>query len=115
MITIDFNSFWSDQVDLKDTCVEFVESTVGSANKVVVLKEDNEDPESSFSLFFNYENLQLDDFEFYDDLMDFARENELYVIIYDHTSKMRKGYWYDEDEDWIEQEVGDVQQYMDNV
>ena len=43
--------------------------------------------------------------------MDFAIENELYVIVYDHNSKSRKGYWYDEEDEWIEQEIVDDVKY----
>ena len=42
---------------------------------------------------------------FYDELMDFSRENDLYVIVYDHNTKKRKGYWYDEEDEWVDDEI----------
>jgi hypothetical protein len=105
MITIDFNSFWSEQDELKESCIEFIQDILGPSEKVTILKDDENDPESSFSVYLNYSKFTLNDFSFYDELMDFARENELYVILYDHNTKSRKGYWYDEEDDWIEQEM----------
>lgn len=102
MITIDINSFWSEQNELSKSCIEFVESIAGSAEKITILKEVENDPESNYSVLLNYPDYKLVDFKFYDELMDFARENELYVIVFDHDTKHRKGYWYDEEEDWIE-------------
>jgi len=105
MITIDFNSFGSEQDKLKESCIEFIQDILGPSEKVTILKDDENDPESSFSVYINYSKFTLNNFSFYDELMDFARENELYVILYDHNTKSRKGYWYDEEDDWIEQEM----------
>lgn len=111
MITIDFNSFWSDQNELKDTCIEFIEHNIGEPDKVSIVKEDDTDPDSSFSLYINFNEMNVLDFGYYDELMDFARENELYVIVYDHETQTRKGFWYDEDEEWLEQHMGDSANY----
>jgi hypothetical protein len=43
--------------------------------------------------------------------MDFAIHNELYVIVYDHDTKSRKGYWYDEDDEWVELENVEMANY----
>ena len=90
---------------MKESCIEFIQDILGPSEKVTILKDDENDPESSFSVYINYSKFTLNNFSFYDELMDFARENELYVILYDHNTKSRKGYWYDEEDDWIEQEM----------
>ncbi len=64
MITIDFNSFWSEQEELKESCIEFVQNMLGSSEKVTILKEDANDPESSFSVYLNYSKYTLNDFSF---------------------------------------------------
>lgn len=115
MITIDFNSFWSDQQDLKKTCIDFVESHAGKPDKIIIVKEDQEDPESSFYVYMNYYNYNINDFDYYDELKDFADEYELYVIVYDHDTKDRKGYWYDEDDKWILQNFGKNDDYANLV
>ena len=107
MITIDYNSFWSEQIELKETCIEFIETILGPYEKVTISKDDEKDPESSFSIYLNYSEFTLTNFSYYDELADFARENALYVIVYDHNNKTRKGYWYDEDDDWVIQKMGD--------
>jgi hypothetical protein len=40
-------------------------------------------------------------------MADFARQNELYVIVYDHDVFDRMGYWYDEQDEWVEQNFGE--------
>lgn len=105
MITIDFNSFWFDQDELKKSCIEFVERHAGPSEKITILKDDENDPESSYSILFKYGKYTLTNFEFYDNLKDFAEENELYVVVYDHNTKQKKGFWYDEEDDWIVQNV----------
>jgi len=111
MITIDFNSFWFEQDELKESCIEFIQNILGPSDKLTILKEDENDSESSFSVYFNYSNYQLNSFDFFDELMDFAIHNELYVIVYDHDTKSRKGYWYDEDDEWVELENGEMAIY----
>ena len=53
MITIDFNSFGSEQDELKESCIEFIQGILGPSEKVTILKDDENDPESSFSVYIN--------------------------------------------------------------
>ena len=111
MITIDFNTFWSEQNLLKETCIDFIHNILGPSDRVTIKKDDESDSESSFSVYFNYSKYQLKGFGFFDELMDFAIHNELYVIVYDHDTKSRKGYWYDEDDEWVELENVEMANY----
>lgn len=43
MITIDFNSFWTDQSDLKESCIEFVQNILGTSEKITIQYEDEND------------------------------------------------------------------------
>lgn len=105
MITIDFQLFMQDDLDAaKDSCTDFIETILGPPDKPAVIDEEE-------SLLFNYSKYTLTDFEFYDELMDFARETELYVIVYDHDIKTRRGFWFDEYDEWIEQEMGNNSPY----
>jgi len=112
MITIDFQSFWFEEDEKKDSCIEFVQNLLGPAENVKILKEDENDPESSFKVHLNYSKFTLNDFKFYDELMDFAREIEIYVFLFDHNTKSRKAYEYDEDDDWFEEELFDTTDYQ---
>lgn len=114
-ITIDFNIFWAGQEDLETQCTEFIEANIGTPDKTTIVNEDDSDPEAGYSLLFYYKDFSLNDFSFWDELYDFANETELYTIIYDHSTHIRKGYWYDEEEDWIEQEVGEQDSYLSNI
>jgi len=111
MVTIEIYHYaFSDE--LKDNCIEFTESLIGSTKNLRTLKDDEDDPDSSYLILFDYADYNLENFEFYNELMDFALENEVYIIVYDHDSKTRKGFWYDEEDDWIVQEVEDKPKYL---
>ena len=114
-LTIDFNIFWPGQEDLETQCIEFIEGIVGTPDKTTIVNEDESDPDAGYSLLFFYKDLSLNDFSFWDELYDFANETELYAIVYDHSTHIRKGYWYDEDAEWIEQEVGEQDSYLSNI
>lgn len=105
MITIDFNSFWYEQEDLKNSCITFIIDTIGEPNEIRIIKEDESDPQSSYSVQMDYEDFDIEYFNYYDEIKDFARNNELYVVVYDDFSDYRKGYWYDESPDWVEQNL----------
>ena len=114
-ITIDINIFWPGQEHLETKCIEFIEANIGASDKTTILKEDELDPEAGYSVLFYYKDLSLNVFSFWDELFDFANETELYAIVYDHETHIRKGYWYDEDEEWIEQEVGEQDSYLSKI
>jgi hypothetical protein len=113
MLTIDFNSFWSEQTSIKGDCILLMERLFGYADVRVVF-DDVTDPESTYSLFFNYPNLELTGFKFYDELATFVTKNELYVVIYDHNAKTRRGFWYDESSEWFNLD-GEVEIYINNI
>ena len=39
MITIDFNSFWFEQDELKESCIEFIQNIIGTAKAIIEIKE----------------------------------------------------------------------------
>ena len=122
MITIDFNSFWKEDDLLKKSTIEFIETNIGEPNKITLQKEIKEDLDSNYSIFFNYKDFHLHgDKEGYFDpnywglLKNFSKINELYVLVYDHNSKIRYGYWYDEDDSWVCQHIGDYKPYLEEI
>jgi hypothetical protein len=114
-LTIDFNIFLPGQEDIETQCTEFIEGTIGTPNKTTVVKLDESDPEAGYSLLFYYKDLSLNDFSFWDELYDIANETELYVIVYDHSTHVSKGYWYDEDSEWIEHDIEEQESYLNNI
>ena len=110
MITIDFNLFYFDQNEKKESCIDFIKNIVGVPDKITIAKENGQDPRSEYSLLFRYNMFSIKSFDHYDELMDFARKNELYVVVYDHIEKERKGVWYDEDDRWITQKL-EIERY----
>ena len=122
MITIDFNSFWNEDKDLKDSTIQFVESISGKPDKITIYREVEEDEESNYSIFFNYKNYHLQgdqegrfNSNLWEELKKFAKKNELYVIVYDHDSKMRFAYWYDENPSFSAEVIGDYLPYLKSI
>lgn len=114
-ITIDMNIFWPGQEDLEAQCKEYIEANIGTPDKTTIVNEDDSDPESGYSILFYFKDFSIDSFPNWDELYDFANETELYSIVYDHATHIRKGYWYDEEDEWIEQEIGEQDNYLLNV
>jgi hypothetical protein len=120
MITIDFNSFWKEDDLLKKSTIEFIEINIGEPDKIILQKEIKEDPDSNYSIFFNYKDFHLHgvkegyfDPNYWGLLKNFSKINEIYVLVYDHDSKIRYGYWYDEVDYWVHQNIGDYKPYID--
>ena len=122
MITIDFNSFWKEDDDLKKSTINFVKNNLGNPDKIIFWREIQEDIDSNYSIFFNYKDLHIFgdkvgyfDPNFWEILKKYSKINELYIIVYDHDSKIRYGYWFDEEPSWIYQDIGDYIPYIKNI
>ena len=76
---------------------------------------DQDEPDTWVNIYFYNPTLSMDDVSCWQELEEYANENEVYIIVYDHESKERKGYWYDEDEVWINMETEIVEEYEANV
>ena len=107
MITVSWHSFWSDEKDKLQSCREFMPLVISGPNAIKEIKEDPEDDESNIELIFHYYDETLNSHDAWNEMADFARQNELYVIVYDHDVFDRMGYWYDEQDEWIEQNHGE--------
>ena len=122
MITIDINSFWNDDDHLKKSTIEFVKKNIGEPNKITLWNEIKEDLDSNYSIFFNFKEFHLHgdkqgyfDPNYWELLKNFSRRYELYVLVYDHNSKIRYGYWQDEEPVWVYQDIGDYIPYIEKV
>jgi len=122
MVTIDFNSFWKEDDLLKKSTIDFVKANIGEPNKITLWKEIKEDLDSNYSIFFNFDNLHLHgdklgyfDPNYWEVIKTSSKINELYVLVYDHNSKIRYGYWYDEKDSWVYQNIGHYKPYLLNI
>jgi hypothetical protein len=61
MFTFEFTSFWLEQQEPKQDCIDVVTMYLGEPNKLVVMKEDAEDLASSFSVLMHYDGLRLNE------------------------------------------------------
>ena len=107
MISVHWSSFWSDEKDKINACKEFMPLVIPKPDAIKEIKEDEEDEESNIDLIFQYYDVYLNDYDAWNEIADFARQNEIYVVIYDHEFYDSKGYWYDENDEWIEQNNGE--------
>ena len=104
MITITFDTFSTDELELKNKCMRVIPNWIGEPDQIIE-QPDSSDPEGSYAIWFHYKSINMADFEFWTALETFAVKNEKYVVVYDHQNNKRKGYWYDEESEWIEQDV----------
>jgi hypothetical protein len=112
-ISIEYRNLWFDQQDLKFKCINYIESNIGKPDKLTILKDNESDLESSFSILFYFKNISYDDFSFWDELSDFSDEFEIDVFVYDHLTHNIKDYLYGED--WDETNSGVNLIYLNSI
>jgi hypothetical protein len=71
--------------------------------------------EEERSVYFYNENLSIDDIQVWSEMEEYALANEIYLHVYDHTSKSIKSLYYDEDEVWIDNDDMGGDEYEENV
>jgi len=113
-ITIHINCIPAGSEEYIDQLNTQMEMTYGPAEQVVCKSEDEDDEESLWDCFYYYANLSFDDID-WDFLSLTGEENEVYCLVYDHDNKVRRGFWYDEDAEWIDQETGAIEEYKSMV
>jgi hypothetical protein len=105
MITITFEPYEGEELNYLEKFKGGITRKFGEADKIIVKLEDESDPESPCALWFHYSSVKMEDFALWEELGRFAEGREKYVIIYDHLNSKRKGFWYDEELEWIEQDI----------
>jgi|GEM_PF-1228868 len=94
-----FSGFWEDEVKM-NSITERLTNLLGEpvASRAI----DGED------LVLTFEGYDPRDEHMLSEVKLIAREEELYVLLYDEARKtIRKGYWYDEEADWVVQNRGE--------
>ncbi len=86
-----------------------MDDTYGPADNTLIQAEDEEE-DSLWDCYYYYSNLTFDDVD-WDFLSLTGEENEVYCLVYDHENKVRRGFWFDEDAEWIDQETGALDEY----
>lgn len=95
-----FHSFWDDESNKMVSITERLTDLMGEPSASRVIDGEN--------LVLTFEGCDPQDENMLDDVKLVAREEELYVMLYDEARKtVRKGYRYDEELDWVEQDHGD--------
>lgn len=113
-ITINFNSIPAESDDLMENLDVQMDDSYGQPDKSLCKQEDEGVDDSMWDCYYHYSKLTMEDVDWnYLGLL--GEENEVYVLVYDHESKTRKGYWYDEDAEWIEQNTGEILDYENLV
>jgi hypothetical protein len=105
MITITFEPYEGESLNYLEKFKGGITKKFGEADKIIVKREDESDPESPCALWFHYSSVKMEDFALWEELGRFAEGREKYVIVYDHLNSKRKGFWYDEELEWIEQDI----------
>jgi hypothetical protein len=100
---IHFNTFYgSDAEEKKLNILDALEAVFGVSTDAKQIFEDPENEEDGFDLYLKYENLDFVDYDF---LKSIAVENEIYIMVYNLEMQTMFGYWYDEDDEWVDNEI----------
>ena len=116
-ITIDFSSGSLEQgsnMSKPEQHKTFINDLLGNGFIAKTIVEVGEDDAWSNVYFYN-SSLSINDISSWDELQEYAIENEVYINVYDHNSKKRNGFWYDEDEVWIDMGAERIEEYENNV
>lgn len=109
-ITIHISCIPSGSEDMFDNFNIQMDDSYGPADNVVCKAEDEDDEDSLWDCYYHFANLSFDDVD-WDYLGVLGEENEVYCLVYDHDNKCRRGFWYDEDAEWVDQETGAIDEY----
>jgi hypothetical protein len=109
-ITIHINSIPAGSEDLMENFDVQMDDSYGQPDQTLCKQEDEGVEDSMWDCYYHYSDLSFDDVD-WDYLGSLGEENEVYVLVYDHQAKTRKGFWYDEDAEWIEQNTGVIEDY----
>ena len=102
-IVIHFNTFFGEEAEEKKLdLLDVLEVDFATSSDAKQVFEDPENEEDGFDLWLKYDSLSTID---YDLLHSIATEYELYVMVYDLENKIHRGYWFDEEDEWIEGEI----------
>lgn len=105
MITIHLNQFWAEDTEKATECVNFINGLLDSSSKDITIYEEEGNPESGFEKLMVFPDIKMVDISVWDELMELGNDQEIYVLVYDHDSRIRKGYWYDEENEWNERDM----------
>jgi len=108
-ITIHISSISPESKEFIDQLNLQIEDSYGEATKQFCVSEGVEE-DDLWDCYYFYSNLTFDDVD-WDFLSLTGEENEVYCLVYDHENKVRRGFWYDEDAEWIELETGALDEY----
>ena len=84
-----------------------------NSTKATILDEGEDDAWTN--VFFYNPSLSMSDISCWYGLGEYAKNNSLYIFVYDHELKERKGYWYDEDQEWLSMSPGTIDEYEKNA
>ena len=111
MLLVIWQTFWAEEKEKLTRCSEFTHGLLGAYRTKHIFLEDEKDPESCMDLALRYDDLGHSGVAKWQELADFARLHELYVIVYEQGSSNEKGYWYDEADEWISRNFGPQERY----
>jgi len=113
MLIVIWQTFWPEEKDKMTVCSDFSHELLGPSDAMHILMETKEDPESCMELALQYDGLNFSKVSKWHELADFARLNELYVILCEQESSKEVGFWYDEGDEWIPSDFGHKERIED--
>lgn len=99
-IIIHINTFSSKEAEVtKLEILDSIEGELGYPDNAIQIFEDPINPNDGFDVFLKY--LQVTSVP-YDLFQSLGKNHGLYFLVFDLQTNVRRGYWYDEDDLWVE-------------
>jgi hypothetical protein len=110
-IVIHLNTFYSkDAEGIKMDVLEKIEQILGYPDIAVQEFENEEEPEEGFDVYLKYSGVDFIPFKEFESL---AVNYEIYVLVIDLNSSVRYGFWFDEEDEWVEKKM--PSEYIDEL
>jgi len=110
-IIIHINTFYSKyDEENKLNILDKLEDVLGYPSAAKQIYEDEENESEGFDVLLKYEDINEVPFDLMKEL---GNEFKVYFLVFDIHNSIRYGYWYDEEDEWIEK--GDMKNVIEEL
>lgn len=104
-IIIHINTFCTKEAEgAKLEILDLIEAELGYPNEAIQIFEDPTNPNDGFDVYLKYLQVRSVPFKLFESI---GNDYELYILIFNLETNVRHGYWFDEDDLWVDKDMDD--------